>query len=136
MDGASIGRCYKEELRKRMEVAKSENCQAKLVATRWNDNDLEDDRFEWLEAWTSVPSSIIGSAQILYKQLLPTKVYQLRRTGLNPSPDVTCRMFNKSQEFTSHFLACCSALAQTKYLAPHNSMLKILFFELQKTRCD
>ena len=43
VDGASIGRCYKEELRKRMEEAKSENCQAKLVATRWNDNDLEDD---------------------------------------------------------------------------------------------
>ena len=40
MDGASTGRCYKEELRKRMEEAKSENCLAKLVATRWNDNDL------------------------------------------------------------------------------------------------
>ena len=51
MDGASIGRCYKEELRKRMEEAKSENCQAKLVATRWNDNNLEDDCFEWLTAW-------------------------------------------------------------------------------------
>ena len=47
VDGASIGRCYKKELRKRMEEAKSENCQAKLVATRWNDNDLEDDCFEW-----------------------------------------------------------------------------------------
>ena len=96
MDGASIGRCYKEELRKRMEVAKSENCQAKLVATRWNDNDLEDDRFEWLAAWRSVPSSTIASAQILCKQLLPTKMYQQRRTGLNLSPDVTCRMCNKS----------------------------------------
>ena len=136
MDGASIGRCYKEELRKRMEVAKSENCQAKLVATRRNDNDLEDDRFEWLAAWRSVPSSTIASAQILYKQLLPTTVYQQRRPGLNPSPDVTCRMCSKSQESTSHVLACCSALVQTKYLARHNSMLKILFFELQKTRFD
>ena len=45
VDRASLGRCYKEELRKRMEVAKSKNCQEKLVATRWNGNDLEDDRF-------------------------------------------------------------------------------------------
>ena len=75
MDGASIGRC-KEELRKQMEEVKSEKCQAKLVATRWNDNDLEDDRFEWLADWTSMPSSTIGSAQILYKQVLPTKFYQ------------------------------------------------------------
>ena len=136
MDGASIGRCYKEELRKRMEEAKSENCQAKLVATRWNDNDLEDDRFEWLAAWRSVPSSTIASGQILYKQLLPTKFYQQRRTGLNPSPDVACRMCNTSQESSSHVLACCSALAHTKYLARHNAMLKILFLELQKTKFD
>ena len=79
-----------------MEVAKSKNCQEKLVATRWNGNDLEDDRFEWLAPWRSVPSSTIASAQILYKQLLATKVYQQRRTVLNLSPDVTCRMCNKS----------------------------------------
>ena len=87
-----------------MEEVKSEKCQAKLVATRWNDNDLEDDRFEWLEAWTSVPSSIIGSAQILYKQLLPTKDYQLRRTGLNVSPDVTCRILTNPKSSRRTFL--------------------------------
>ena len=66
MDGTSIGKCYKEELRKRMEEAKSENCQAKLVATRWNDNDLEDDCFEWLAAW-SLSSSTIASTKVFYK---------------------------------------------------------------------
>ena len=98
--------------------------------------DLGDDHFEWLAAWRSVLSSTMASTQIWYKQLLPTNVYQQRRTGLNPSPDVTCRMCNKSQDSTSHVLACCSALAQTKYLARHNLVLKILFFELQKTRFD
>ena len=98
--------------------------------------DLGDDHFEWLAAWRSVLSSTMASTQIWYKQLLPTNVYQQRRTGLNPSPDVTCRMCNKSQDSTSHVLACCSALAQTKYLARLNSMLKILFSELQKTRFD
>ena len=136
MDGASTGRCYKEELRKRMEEAKSENCQAKLVATRWNDNDMEDDCFEWLAAWRSLSSSTIASTQVLYEQLLPTKVYQLRRTELNPSTDVTCRMCNKSQDSTSHVLACYSALVQSKYLARHNSVLKILFFQLKKTMFD
>ena len=41
-------------------------------------------------------------------------------------------MCSKSQDSTSHVLACCSALAPTKYLARHNSVLKILFFELLK----
>ena len=41
---------------------------------RWNDNDLEDDHFEWLAAWRSVLPGTIASAQILYKQLLPTNV--------------------------------------------------------------
>ena len=136
MDGASIGKCYKEELRKRMEEAKSENCQAKLVATRWNDNDLEDDCFEWLAAWRSLSSSTIASTKVFYKQLLPTKVYQLRRTGFNPSSDVTCKMCHKSQDSTSHVHASCSALVQTKYLARHNSVLKILFFQLKKTMFD
>ncbi|CAH3033171.1 unnamed protein product [Porites lobata] len=71
-----------------MERAKSENWQAELTATNWNDNDLEDDCFEWLTTCRSLPSSTTAGAQELYQQLLPTKVYQQRRTGLNPSSDV------------------------------------------------
>ena len=102
---------------------------------RWNDNDLEDDHFEWLATWRLVLSSTIASAQILYKQLLPTNVYQQRRTGLNPSPDVTCRMCNKSQDSTSHVLAAAQLWCRPNTLLD-TIRCYILFFELQKTRFD
>ena len=43
--------------------------------------------------------------------------------------DAECVENRKNQ---SHLLASCSALAQTKYLARHNPVLKDLFFELLK----
>ena len=39
-------------------------------------------------------------------------------------------MCGKGQESVPHVLAGCSAIAQTKYLERHNSVLRILFFEI------
>ena len=76
------------------------------------------------------PSNTIAAVQELYQQLLPTKLYHHKKTGINTSPDVLCRMCGKCQESVPHILSGCSTLAQTKYLARHNSALKILFFEM------
>ena len=69
----------------------------------------------------------------LYEQLLPTKLYNSRKTKTTDDPDARCRMCGKAQESVAHVLSGCSVLAQTKYLSRHNAALKILFFELLKS---
>ena len=44
--------------------------------------------------------------------------------------EVTCRVCNKAPESVAHVLAGCTALAQNKYITPHNAAPKILFFEI------
>ena len=80
--------------------------------------------------WKTGPSNTIAAVQELYQQLLPTKLYHHKKTGINTSPDVLCRMCGKCQESVTHILSGCSTLARTKNLARHSSALKILFFEM------
>ena len=86
---------------------------------------LGSDCFAWLGNWRSAPSSTIAGAKELYQQLLPTKVYQQKKTGLNSNSDITCRMCGEGQENMSRVLAGCTDLVQTKYLARHNAALKV-----------
>ena len=80
--------------------------------------------------WKIAPTHTIAGFYELYQQLLPTKVYHQRNTGINTTTDVTYRMCGKVPETVEHVMAGCSALAQTKYLARPNAALKILYFEL------
>ena len=94
------------------------------MATRRNDNDLESNCFAWLAAWRSALPNTIAGAQELYQKLLPRTMYHQRRTAL-----IMQNVWHIPRT-TSHMLSSCSALAPTKYLARHNSVLKNLFFEL------
>ena len=69
----------------------------------------------------------------LYEQLLPTRLYNSRKTKTTDDPDARCRMCKKAQESVAHVVSGCSVLAQTKYLSRHNAALKIVFFELLKS---
>ena len=107
-----------------------EKWQGNLLKIRWEGDQLSRSCFDWLKEWKTGPSNTIAAVQELYQQLLPTKLYRHKKTGINTSPDVLCRMCGKCPESVPHILSGCSTLEQTKYLARHNSALKILFFEM------
>lgn len=73
---------------------------------------------------------VVAGMYELYEQLLPTKLYQLKKIKTSQSSNVSCRMCNKAPESLAHVLLGRSALAQNKYLARHNNTLKVLYFEL------
>ena len=102
--------------------------EGKLLASRWKD--LDKKCFEWMNNWRTAPTHMITGIQDLYQQLLPTKLYTGKKIKTTNHLDYICRMCGKGQESVAHVLAGCSAIAQTKYLERHNSVLRILFFEI------
>ena len=82
--------------------------------------------------WKTAPTHTIAGISELHEQLLPKKLYNVRKTKLSEESDIRYRMCGKAQESIEHVLSSCSALAQMKYLSRHNGALKILFFELLK----
>ena len=76
---------------------------------------------------------MIAGVYELYEQLLPTRVYQAKKTRTGPSDRTLCRLCGKASETVAHILAGCPALAQSKYLQRHNAVLKIVFFEMLNT---
>ena len=104
--------------------------EGKLLASRWKDEDLDKRCFEWMNNWRTAPTHMITGVQDLYQQLLSTKSYTGKKIKTTNHQDYTCRMCGKGQESVAHVLAGCSAVAQTKYLERHNSVLRILFFEI------
>ncbi|XP_068734403.1 uncharacterized protein [Montipora capricornis] len=101
-----------------------------VVASRWKDEDLDKKCFEWMNNWRTAPNHMITGVQDLYQQLLPTKLYTGKKIKRSNRQDYTCRMCGKGQESVAHVLEGCSAIAQTKYLERHNSVLRILFCEI------
>ena len=75
---------------------------------------------------------MITGVQDLYQQLLSAKLYTGKKMKTTNNQDYTCPVCGKSQESVAHMLAGCSAIAQTKYLERHNSVLRILFFEFSR----
>ena len=65
----------------------------------------------------------------IYEQLLPTRLYAIHKTQASPNSDPTCRLCGTAPESMAHILSACPALAQTKYLARHDAVLKVLFFD-------
>ena len=49
---------------------------------------------------------------------------------MSDSSDSACRLCGTAPEGMAHILSACPALAQTKYLARHDAVLKVLFFEI------
>ena len=103
------------------------------MTVRWEDEKLDGECFSWMTEWRAAPMQTIAGIMELYEQLLPTKLYNSRKTKTTDDPDARCRMCGKAQESVAHVLSGCSVLAQTKYLSRHNAALKILFSELLKS---
>ena len=73
---------------------------------------------------------MITGVQDLYQQLLSRKLYTGKKIKTTNHQDYTCHMCSKCQENVAHVLVGCSAIAQIKYRERHNSVLRILFFEI------
>ena len=63
----------------------------------------------------------------LYEQLLPARLYAIYKTRVSPtaSSDPTCRLCDTAPEGMSHILSACPTLAQTKYVARHDAVVKV-----------
>ena len=66
----------------------------------------------------------------LHEKLLPTRLYAIHKTRVSPSSDPTCRLCGTAPENMAHMLSACPTPAQTKYLARHDLVLKVLLFEI------
>ena len=77
----------------------------------------------------NVPNTFAGMFEI-YEQPLPTRLYAIHKTQASPASDPTCRLCGTLPESMGHVLSVCPALAQTKYLARHDAVLKVLFFDI------
>lgn len=87
--------------------------------------------YTWLKGWKAAPTHTIAGIEELHQQLLPTKIYHQKKTGVNTTDDIMCRMCGEKPECLAHVLTGC-VLAQTKCLSRHNAALKIPFFEMLK----
>ena len=58
--------------------------------------------------------------------------WQGKLTQASPNSDPTCRLCGTAPESMAHILSACLALVQTKYLARHDAVLKVLFFDIME----
>ena len=84
------------------------------MAVRWEDEKLDGECSSWMMEWRAAPTHTIAWIMELYEQLLPTKLYNSRKTKTTDDPDAGCRMCGKANESVGHVLSGCSVLAQTK----------------------
>ena len=109
-------------------VVAEQKWQGKLITARKEDGDLNTEQcFWWLNDWRMCPTHTIAGMFEIYEQLLPTRLYAIHKTQASPNSDPTCRLCGTAPESMSHILSACPALAQTKYLARHDAVLKVLF---------
>ena len=58
-------------------------------------------------------------------------MYTIHKTGEpEQGPKEYCRLLGTAPESMAHILCTCPALAQTKEVARHDTVLKVLFFEI------
>ena len=120
---AFIRKCAKEKLKKKwMEEVKSENWQRLLVATRWNDKDLDGDFFSWLAAWRSV------------SRLVPSRAHRNSTSSSFQRKFITTRRTIESITWC-HMLKsprCTFWLAARRWRRPNISLGTILLELLKK----
>jgi len=63
--------------------------QGKLIEARWDDADVIG-CFSWLRRWKSAPTHTAAGVNELYRQLLPTKIYQQYKTKASNNTEVKC----------------------------------------------
>ena len=130
------GEKLKGHLRKEKELRLKEDVgaqkwQGKLGTAREGDDELSIERCSWwLSKWRTCTTHTVAVMFELYEQLLPTRLYAIHKTRVSPSSNPSCRLCGAVPESMAHILSACPALAQTKYVARHDTVLKILFFEI------
>ena len=66
--------------------------QGEITASRWEDQDLSlKECYTWLKGWKAALTHMIAGIKELYQQLLPIKVYHLKKTVVNTTDDIMCR---------------------------------------------
>ena len=104
-----------------------------MITARKEDGDLNTKQcFWWLSDWRMCPTHTIAVMFEIYERLLPTRLYAIHKTQAKPNSDPTCRLCGTAPESMAHVLFACPALAQTKYLARHYAVLKVLFFDIME----
>lgn len=81
----------------------------------------------------AAPSHTVAGLEELYQQLLPTNVYNNRKTGASSSGTQRYWLCRKEPENVPRILAGCSTLTQTRYLEQLNHALNILFVEVLRS---
>ena len=61
-----------------------------------------------------------------------TQSYAIHKTQASPTVDPTCRLCSTAPESMAHVLSACPFLAHGKYLARHDAVLKVRFFDIIK----
>ena len=118
------------ESREREEV-REQRWQGKLVTERERDKGLSAEQcFLWLSDWRTCPTHTIAGMFELYEQLLPTRLYTIHKTRVSDSSGSACSLCGTAPEGMAHILSACPALAQTKFLARHDAVVKVLFFDI------
>ena len=97
---------------RRNEEKEEEKWQGKLMANRWNEEELDKDCFAWMLEGKTAPTHTVAGIHELHQQFLPTKIYSTRKTRTSTKQGVRCRMCGKGQESVAHVLSECGALAQ------------------------
>ena len=83
------------------------------MTVRWEDEKLDGECFSWMTEWRAAPTHTIAGIMELYEQLLPTKLYNSRKTKTTDDPDARCRLCGKAQESVAHVLSGCSVCHDT-----------------------
>ena len=98
IEGRKIGVWAKKAVQsKRFEDTKEKKWQGKLMTVRWEDEKLNGECFSWMTEWWAAPTHTIARIMELYEQLLPTKLYNSRKTKTTDDSDARCRMCGKAQ---------------------------------------
>ena len=85
--------------------------QGKINAARWEDQDLSlKECYRWMNGWKAAPTHTIAGIEEFYQQLLPTKIYHHKKTGVNTTDEIMCRMCGEKPEYPAHVLAGCSLM--------------------------
>ena len=68
----------------------------KLHITRLEDKDLDSESFAWMSDWKTAPTRTIAGISEFHEQLLPTKLYNARKTKSSEESDVRYKMCRKA----------------------------------------
>ena len=96
---------------------------------RIDDENVQNGYFNWLDKWTTCPTSTVQEFFLLFFQLLPTKTYKITRSS-EVIEDICCRLCNKDQESVKHLISNCEALAKSLYITRHDNALKCFVWPL------